>query len=94
MITSAILAILPFILSPACACSRVNYDSDKADNNRILVGHSMDWVENTNSSVWLFPAGMEHHGCAGNNSLKWKSTYGSVITSMYDLATVDGMNSK
>ena len=75
-------------------CSRVNYNSGEADNNRIMVGRSMDWVENTNSSLWLFPAGMSRQGHAGNNSLSWTSKYGSVIQSMYDIATVDGMNSQ
>ncbi|KAI9680470.1 MAG: hypothetical protein M1817_003910 [Caeruleum heppii] len=81
-------------LAPVNGCSRVNYDSGLADKNRIVVGRSMDWLQWTNSSLWAFPAGIERSGAAGNYSLTWKSKYGSVITTMYDLATVDGINSK
>jgi penicillin V acylase-like amidase (Ntn superfamily) len=94
LLISAVLGTFAFLLSPTYACSRVNYNSGAADGNRIMVGRSMDWLENTNSSFWLFPAGMKRSGYAGKNSVTWTSTYGSVITSMYDLATVDGMNSK
>ncbi len=31
-------------------------------------------------------------GIAGPNSLKWKSKYGSVIASGYDISTTDGVN--
>lgn len=31
---------------------------------------------------------------AGNNSLKWTSKYGSVVTTGFDLASTDGINEK
>ncbi|WP_263361300.1 linear amide C-N hydrolase [Flavobacterium collinsii] len=41
-----------------------------------------------------FPRGIERNGEAGNNSVKWRSKYGSVITSSWDIAYSDGMNEK
>ena len=92
--TVTFASILPLLCSLGQACSRVNYDSGEGGNHRIIVGRTMDWLADTNSSVWVFPAGMDRDGCAGVNSWKWKSKYGSVVTSMYDRATVDGMNSE
>ena len=54
----------------------------------------MDWLENMQSNLWLFPRGMNREGLAGNNSLTWTSKYGSAIASAYDLASTDGMNEK
>lgn len=54
----------------------------------------MDWLTPTNSSLFAFPAGLPRNGSAGANSFNWKSKYGSVILSAYDLSTCDGMNSQ
>lgn len=54
----------------------------------------MDWAEETGSNMWLFPRGMARNGLADKNSLNWNSKYGSVILSMYDKATADGLNEK
>lgn len=54
----------------------------------------MDWKEDINSNIWVFPRGMERDGAVGPNSLKWKSKYGSVITSAYDISSTDGINEK
>ncbi len=35
---------------------------------------------------------MERNGQAGQKTLRWKSKYGSVITSGYDISTTDGVN--
>ena len=66
-----------------------------ADNGiAIVVARNMDWLEDMKSNLWLFPRGMHRTGLAGSSSLTWKSKYGSVITSAYDLASTDGMNEK
>lgn len=54
----------------------------------------MDWKEDIMSNLWIFPKGMERNGEVGSNSLKWKSKYGSVITSAYEISSTDGMNEK
>lgn len=81
-----------FLAGTSHACSRVAYNSGDLDCNRITVGRSMDWLQFPNSSIWAFPAGLHRTGNAGANSISWTSKYGSVVTSMYDLAIVDGMN--
>ncbi len=73
------------------ACTRVVY---QGPNGTILTARSMDWKENIPANLWVFPRGMERHGGVGPNSMKWKSRYGSVVTSSWDIATSDGMNEK
>ncbi|KIW17134.1 hypothetical protein PV08_04325 [Exophiala spinifera] len=88
------LPLLGNLITHASACSRVTYNSGPGDNNRIIVGRSMDWFVATNASIWAFPPGMNRSGNAGPNSLNWTSKYGSVVTAMYYAATVDGINSE
>lgn len=75
----------------ANACSRVTYHAGIDD--RITVGRSMDFVTSTNSSIYIFPAGLERNGSVQVNPLKWTSKYGSIVATMYDKVTIDGMNS-
>lgn len=53
----------------------------------------MDFVASTNSSIYVFPAGMERNGSVGDKSASWTAKYGSMIISMYDKVSTDGMNS-
>lgn len=53
----------------------------------------MDFVASTNSSLYVFPVGTNRNA-SGDNMLTWKAKYGSVVTTMYDVVTVDGMNSE
>ena len=73
------------------ACTRVVY---KGENNIILTARSMDWKEDTQSNLWIFPRGMERSGEIAKNPLRWTSKYGSVIASAYDICSTDGMNEK
>ncbi len=73
------------------ACTRVVY---KGPNNTVITARSMDWKTDIDANLWLFPRGMQRSGNVGKNSIQWKSKYGSVITSAWDLATTDGMNEK
>lgn len=71
-------------------CTRVLYETG---NNTYLVGRTMDWSDvNAGANWWLFPRGMNRDGGVGEGSVKWSSKYGSVIISIYDLASCDGMN--
>jgi penicillin V acylase-like amidase (Ntn superfamily) len=54
----------------------------------------MDWKGDIPANLWIFPRGVERTGEAGTTSVKWKSKYGSVITSSWDIASSDGMNEK
>jgi choloylglycine hydrolase len=81
-----------FIMSSkSYACTRVVY---QGPNGTILTARSMDWKGEIPANLWIFPRGMERNGEAGSTSVKWKSKYGSVITSSWDIATSDGMNEK
>jgi len=60
----------------------------------VITARSMDWKEDSRSDLWIFPRGMERNGEIGKNPLKWKSKYGSIVTSAYDICSTDGMNEK
>ncbi len=71
------------------ACTRALY---LGPEQTVVVGRSMDWVQNPGSNLWVFPRGMKRNGAAGPNSLTWTSKYGSLVTSFYEVAAVDGIN--
>ncbi|MBS7253892.1 linear amide C-N hydrolase [Flavobacterium branchiicola] len=73
------------------ACTRVVYEGL---NGTILTARSMDWKGEIPANLWVFPRGIDRFGEAGSNSVKWKSKYGSVVTSSWDIASSDGMNEK
>ncbi len=73
------------------ACTRAVL---KSDDGTVLTGRSMDWMQDIGNNIWVFPRGLERNGAAGSQSPKWTSKYGSVVTTIYELATVDGINEK
>ena len=89
----AVAATLAFaaLSSPTFACTRAVL---KTDGGTVLTGRSMDWMQDIGNNLWLFPRGMHRDGAAGPKSLKWESKYGSVVTTIYEVATVDGLNEK
>ncbi|HEY9262872.1 linear amide C-N hydrolase [Chitinophaga sp.] len=85
------VALLMIVIQPVSSCTRVVY---KGLNGTILTARSMDWKDDILTNLWIFPRGMEREGEVGANSMKWKSRYGSVIASGYDISSTDGMNEK
>ncbi|KAH7175082.1 hydrolase [Fusarium flagelliforme] len=76
----------------AQACSRVTYN---ASDDRIVVGRSMDFVAETNTTFFAYPAGLKRTGSSVEaNGYNWTSKYGSVTALMYGRAHVDGINEK
>ncbi|WP_414646803.1 linear amide C-N hydrolase [Chryseobacterium sp. CFBP8996] len=73
------------------ACTRVVY---KGPDNTVITARSMDWKDEIDANIWIFPRGLPRTGNVGDNSVKWTSKYGSVITSAWDIATTDGINEK
>nr|WP_317632202.1 linear amide C-N hydrolase [uncultured Flavobacterium sp.] len=73
------------------ACTRVVY---KGPNNYTITARSMDWKTEIDPNIWIFPRGMSRSGEVGKNSIQWKSKYGSVITTAWDISTTDGLNEK
>lgn len=83
--TAATLAAAP----AADGCTRFIYESGTGNH---LVGRSMDWYEDTQSDIWAYPAGIARGAAMGARAFTWTSTYGSVVTTIYDMAAIDGMN--
>lgn len=79
------------ISTPVESCSRLTYTSP---DNIVVIGRSMDWMEDIKTDLWAFPAGMARSGGNESNSAKWTSKYGSVIASGYNLGSTDGMNTQ
>lgn len=73
----------------ANACTRILYQGGQTD---FFVGRTLDWMEDTSTDLWAFPKGMKRDGGIDGQSIQWVSRYGSVAASMYNFATVDGMN--
>lgn len=83
---AAVIAVAP---SLSLACTRLVY---LGANNQVVTARSMDWRFEMPTDLWIFPRGMARSGEVGPNSLKWKSKFGSVVASAYDVSTSDGMN--
>jgi choloylglycine hydrolase len=77
-------------LISAYACSRVVHVSQNGE--LIVTGRNMDWFEDTQSNLFVFPKGIKRNGAAGDNSAAWTSKYGSVATAGFDVSTADGLN--
>ncbi len=75
----------------ATACTRAVYFGK---DGQIVTGRSMDWVEDMQTNLWAFPRGMKRDGGLGKGSLEWTSQYGSIVASVYEGGTADGMNEK
>lgn len=90
-----LLAALSFLLSllfassTAQACTRAVY---LGPENRILTGRTMDWRQEWDGNMWIFPRGISRSGLAGPRSVQWTAKYGSVIVTGYEVATADGLN--
>lgn len=88
----ALSAMVVSMLAPqANCCTRAVYFGKE---NQVVTGRTMDWKEEMHTNLWLFPRGMQRDGGLGKASLTWTSKYGSVIASVYEGATADGMNEK
>ncbi len=85
----AATAVMITSLQQAEACTRAVYIGE---NGTVITGRSMDWAEEMQTNLWVFPRGMKRDGAAGSDSPTWTSRYGSVIASGYEIGTADGMN--
>lgn len=89
--TLATFCIVAGFFSVADACTRALF---VGSDSVVITGRSMDWGEDMNSDLWVFPKGMKRDGAAGPKSMTWTSKYGSLIVSGYNAGTADGMNEK
>ena len=59
------------------ACTRAVY---LGPDHMIVTGRTMDWKEDPQSNIYMFPRGMQKRGGITENTVKWTSKYGSVVT--------------
>lgn len=87
----ALLSALMISPSNSDACSRAVYFGKAGQT---VTGRTMDWfVSDMDTNMWLYPRGLERTSNT-KTPLKWKSKYGSVVTTIYEGAAADGMNEK
>ena len=84
----AFLLQLLTIATNSEACTRVVYECE----DMIATGRTMDWKEDPQTNLYIFPRGIERRGAMSSNTLKWKSKYGSVVAAGYDIGVCDGLN--
>ena len=75
----------------ADGCTRAVY---LGPDDMVVTGRTMDWKEDPQSNIYFFPRGIERRGGLTDNSVKWKSLYGSVVTAGYDIGVCDGINER
>ncbi|VTR93502.1 choloylglycine hydrolase : Choloylglycine hydrolase OS=Pirellula staleyi (strain ATCC 27377 / DSM 6068 / ICPB 4128) GN=Psta_3338 PE=4 SV=1: CBAH [Gemmata massiliana] len=91
-VVALLIAALAVAMHPrADACTRAVYFGKES---QVVTGRSMDWIEDMQSNLWIFPRGMRRDGALGPGSVEWTSKYGSVGTSVYEAGAADGMNEK
>jgi len=90
VILAAVTAVVG-LAATAAACTRAVY---LGPEGQTVTGRSMDWQEDMHTNLWIFPRGMARDGGLDAGALEWKSRYGSVVASVYEGATADGMNEK
>lgn len=83
------LLLAAIIVSPSDACTRAVY---RGKAGQVVTGRTMDWQEDLMSNLWIFPRGLKRDGGLGEGSLTWTSKHGSVVASLYEGGTADGMN--
>jgi len=92
------LAAVGWIAATGDACSRILWNDNSV---AVVISRTMDWPESTEPVLTVFPRGIERDGgllakerIESRNPAKWISKYGSMITSIYGIGAVDGLNEK
>lgn len=73
------------------ACTRVVYEGPEG---MTATGRTMDWKEDPQTNLYIFPRGMEKKGAESAETIEWVSKYGSVAAAGYDIGICDGINEK
>jgi choloylglycine hydrolase len=79
-------------------CTRVLWNSNDI---AVLTGRTMDWPESTQPLIVAFPRGRQRDGAVmlgetvvAANPLRWTSTYASLVTTVYGIGSIDGLNER
>jgi penicillin V acylase-like amidase (Ntn superfamily) len=96
--TFALSAVALLFAKDADACSRILWNDNKL---AVVVGRTMDWPESTQPKLVVFPRGVARDGgrvgtetIVKDNAARWTSKFGSLVTSIYRIGTVDGLNER
>lgn len=87
----SLACIIMFNSAKADACTRVVYEGP---DEMIATGRTMDWKEDPQTKLYIFPRGMERKGAESAVTIQWVSKYGSLVAAGYDIGVCDGMNEK
>src|SRR5262245_28986290 len=91
LVASALLSALASVPQLAEACSRILWHNSLGT----YVGRNEDWYTDAPVDLWALPRGMQRDGAsADGNSFKWKSRYGSLVATMYERASISGVNER
>lgn len=95
--TLAIAVAIP-VCGEADACTRVLWNDNKLG---VFSARSMDWPQSTEPILTVLPRGMKRDGgkfgpgvVVKDNAKTWTSKYGSLVTTVYGVGTVDGLNER
>lgn len=73
-------------------CTRIIYETE---SGKYITGRGMDWNDpNAPTSVFVYPRGLKQVGSNESNAITWVSKYGSIFSSFYGAASVDGINER
>lgn len=79
-------------------CTRVLWNTNEL---AVLAGRTMDWPETTQPTLRVMPRGQQRSSELGGdqvvvaeNPLTWTSTHGSLVTLIYGLGAIDGINER
>lgn len=89
-VVTSLLAAIGFYQTSE-ACTRVVYEGP---DGMIATARTMDWKENPQTNLYIFPRGLERRGAESAETIEWTSKYGSVVAAGYDIGICDGMNEK
>ena len=99
---TAVLALSLLTVSLAEACTRILWNENtQSESVGPLVGRTMDWPISTDPVLTVFPRGATRQGgqlgsaiVVKENPANWKAKYGSLVTTIYGIGAVDGVNEK
>lgn len=70
-------------------CTRIFWNTNDVAKT---VSRCMDWEVSDEPELWFVPRGTTRHGGSDADALTWTSAHASVVTSMWNMGTVDGLN--
>lgn len=90
--TAAAISAAALCFGPeAEACTRVVY---AGHDNTAITGRNLDWKTPIPTNLYVQPRGISRVSAQGDNALRWRSLYGSVVAVGYDMGVSEGMNER